>query len=273
MSSSPTNEELPDAVTHDMLLGCKRLGDPQLYQVWQYNATTVIKRVSPPSAAAAEAASMQLARERTSAPVPRILKTIIPEEENEYGVIFMEFVDGQSLQEAWPSLSSEDKQTITGQLKDYLHQIRQVQGDFIGSVDQSVCNDQLFSNREHQYGPYQDEDAFRAGIAQSLRACDANSFTQIAINMVNAMPQSKRIVLTHGDLVPRNILVREGGHVVAIIDWEMSGFYPEYWEYAKAHFFADYEHPWQEERAVDQVLEPYLVELAALLHTRSIFMF
>lgn len=267
--------DLPDAVTHGMLLGCKRLGDAQLSQVWQYNATTVVKRVSPPSAAAAEAAAMQLARDKTTAPVPRVLKTIIPDSDREYGIIFMDHVDGQPLDEAWPSLSSADKQTTLAQLRDYMRQIRQVRGPFIGAVDGSVCNDQLFANREHAYGPYPDEDAFRAGIAQSLRACDANAFTQLAINLVNAMPMSddNRFVLTHGDLVPRNILVREGGHVVAIVDWEMAGFYPEYWEYAKAHFFADYDHPWQEERAIDQVLEPHLAQLATLLHTRSIFAF
>lgn len=264
--------KLPDVVTNEMLLQCKRLGDPQLSQVWQYNATTVIKRVDPPSAASAEAASMRLARERTSVPVPRILKTIIPENDKEYGIIFMEYIQGESLESAWPSLQDEDKENVLAQLRDYMHQLHQVEGEFIGSVDRSVCNDQLFANREHDYGPYENEDAFRLGIGQSLRACDANSFTQIAINMVNAMPKTERIVLTHGDFVPRNILVREG-NVVAIVDWEMAGFYPEYWEYAKAHFFADYEHPWQEERAVDMVLRPFLVELAALLHTRSIFMY
>lgn len=274
MASTTTEdmEDLPDNVTNAMLRGCKRLGDQQLSHVWQYNATTVIKRVSPPPAAAAEAAAMRLARERTSAPIPRVLKTIIPDNMNEYGVIFMEFVEGETIEVAWPSMPDQEKKTVLAQLKDFMGQVRQVEGSFIGSVDRSVCNDQLFSNREHNYGPYEDEDAFCRGIEQSLRACDANSFTQIAINMVNAIPKSQRIVLTHGDFVPRNILVRDG-NVVAIVDWEMAGFYPEYWEYAKAHFFADYEHPWQEERAVDQVLQPFLLELGALLHTRGIFMY
>ncbi|KAK2794369.1 hypothetical protein FQN52_008728 [Onygenales sp. PD_12] len=40
---------------------------------------------------------------------------------------------------------------------------------------------------------------------------------------------------THADLCPRNILVRDG-KVCAIIDWEFAGWYPEYWEYTKAHY-------------------------------------
>lgn len=44
---------------------------------------------------------------------------------------------------------------------------------------------------------------------------------------------SGRFVLTHGDLSPRNILVR-GSTIIGIIDWELSGFFPEYVEHATA---------------------------------------
>ncbi|KUI63527.1 hypothetical protein VM1G_10251 [Cytospora mali] len=270
------SESLPDVVTNGMLLQCERLGDQQLSQVWRYNATTVIKRVDPPSAARAEAAAMTMAHKKVpSVPVPRVLKTIIPQSDGEgagYGIIFMQYIEGTTLEEFWPTSSDEDKARILGQLREYMNQLRGIEGTFIGSVDGSVCNDQLFANREHSYGPYKDEVDFRAGIAESLRSCEANAFTEVVVGMVNAMPKSGRSVFTHGDLVPRNILVRDG-NVVGFVDWEMAGFYPEYWEYAKAHFFVDYDHPWHEERAVEEVLKPYPLELAALLHTRGIFMY
>lgn len=269
----PTTDALPDLVTNEMLQQCKRLGDPQLSQVFQYNPTTVIKRVHPASAAVAEAAAMRLTHERTSVPVPRVLKTVMPSDgENGYGLIFMEYIEGGSLQDAWPSYADEEKARTLAQLRAHLQELRRVEGDLIGPVDGSICNDQLFANAVGDYGPYRDEEAFRAGMAEALRSCEANSFTEAVINMVNAMPGSGRAVLTHGDLVPRNILVRDG-NVVGLVDWEMSGFYPEYWEYAKAHFFADYDHSWMEDRAVDEILTPYPLELAALLHTRGIFMY
>ena len=43
------------------------------------------------------------------------------------------------------------------------------------------------------------------------------------------------IVFTQGDLRPDNIMVKKG-RVTAIIDWEMAGWYPDYWEFAKAFF-------------------------------------
>lgn len=39
--------------------------------------------------------------------------------------------------------------------------------------------------------------------------------------------------LTHADANPTNILVK-GDRVVGLIDFEMSGFYPEYWEWTTA---------------------------------------
>ena len=45
------------------------------------------------------------------------------------------------------------------------------------------------------------------------------------------------IVFTHGDFHPRNVMVTDGPMGVelsGIVDWEASGFYPEYWEHLKA---------------------------------------
>jgi len=45
--------------------------------------------------------------------------------------------------------------------------------------------------------------------------------------------QNHRICFTHGDASSLNVLVKKG-KVVALIDFELSGWYPEYWEYTSA---------------------------------------
>jgi hypothetical protein len=44
--------------------------------------------------------------------------------------------------------------------------------------------------------------------------------------------------MTHSDLYPRNILVQLDSmstlQITGLVDWELSGAYPEYWEYVKA---------------------------------------
>ena len=51
------------------------------------------------------------------------------------------------------------------------------------------------------------------------------------------LPKSTKSVFTHGDLVPRNIMVAKNGQggewmITGLIDWEGAGWYPHHWEYA-----------------------------------------
>lgn len=43
------------------------------------------------------------------------------------------------------------------------------------------------------------------------------------------------IVFTHADLHPSNVIVSntKPAQILAIVDWEQSGWFPGYWEYAK----------------------------------------
>ena len=43
-----------------------------------------------------------------------------------------------------------------------------------------------------------------------------------------------KLKFTHADLAPRNIRVKDG-HITGILDWEFSGWYPEYWDYTKMY--------------------------------------
>jgi aminoglycoside phosphotransferase (APT) family kinase protein len=92
----------------------------------------------------------------------------------------------------------------------------------------NCCEDQLFESSPKIYGPYATEAAFNEGIIDVMKDASQDIFVQMVADMVRAMPQHE-IVLTHSDIAPLNILVRDG-KVVAILDWELAGFYPEYWE-------------------------------------------
>ncbi|PHH50955.1 hypothetical protein CFIMG_004424RAa [Ceratocystis fimbriata CBS 114723] len=61
------------------------------------------------------------------------------------------------------------------------------------------------------------------------------------------MREDHRAVITHGDLNPRNIMaswetkptvnelvLEKELRSAVLIDWEMAGWYPEYWEFVKA---------------------------------------
>lgn len=73
-----------------------------------------------------------------------------------------------------------------------------------------------------------------------------------------------RAVLTHGDLAPHNIMVdKDSGDILGILDWEMFGWYPAYWErmfVLNSSAFRDLRI--ELERTFDGALEQHLKEFA-----------
>ncbi|KAI9773305.1 MAG: hypothetical protein M1839_002165 [Geoglossum umbratile] len=216
----------------------------------------------------AEAAAMRLVREKTSIPVPEVFDAYI-QDEGKNGVIVMEYIDGKPLDKEWNSYTKAQKDNIISQLKGYVDELRTISGTYVGSVDGTYCGDQFFSSNPTVYGPFSSEAEFHNGLVQALRDQEGGTWTDMVVRFIEALPPHK-IILTHNDLAPRNILVRDG-KVVAIIDWELSGYYPEYWEYVKAMLWPDWQSGWIEDGVVDKILCPYILELAYLLHAHGIF--
>ncbi|KAG5913969.1 hypothetical protein E4U61_006251, partial [Claviceps capensis] len=93
--------------------------------------------------------------------------------------------------------------------------------------------------RGDYFGPFVDEDDFN----NTLRC----------IPLPNVVHSSgHEIVLTHGDLNMRNIMMHNG-RLSGIIDWETCGWFPDYWDYTKAHFITKIHRRWL--RIVDAVFE------------------
>lgn len=78
-----------------------------------------------------------------------------------------------------------------------------------------------------------------------------------------------KVVLTHGDLHGRNILI-DGDRVVGLLDWETCGWYPEYWEFVKCFKALPWPKGWPE--FVLQTLSPHYHEWAVYdLVTRHVW--
>lgn len=258
--SKPTAEQLKSCEIHG----------PKGSPVYRIDADRIAK--AGEHVRMAEAFAMNYVREHTSIPVPRVTNAYLLDDSKSgqapRGCIIMEFVDGQSLDNIWPSLTVEQKQSIVAQLKGYMDELRTLWSTQISSVDGSRCNDPFFTDNPTVSGPFACESHFRDGLAAALRAKSDDSWTEMIVRFINQIKPGI-IVLTHNDFAPRNILVK-GDRVVALLDWENAGFYPEYWEYVKALFWPDWQSPWVTEGVVDKILHPYTTELALLLHAREL---
>ncbi|OAA80009.1 Protein kinase-like domain protein [Akanthomyces lecanii RCEF 1005] len=147
---------------------------------------------------------MQYVAAHTSVPVPKIYQIHTPEDGSLY--IGMEYIRGEPLNRAWHSMSTAQRDSVFADLKQHIDSLRAL--------------------------PAPAPDIFHALARGHLRKEDVPLLGE-ALAEVHAARYETR--LAHADLAPYNIIVRDA-RVVAVIDWAFAGWYPEYWEYTKAHY-------------------------------------
>ncbi|KAJ4306559.1 hypothetical protein N0V88_001363 [Collariella sp. IMI 366227] len=169
-----------------------------------------------------EAMVMRFIKENTTIPVPEVISS-------DFDRVTMEYVEGQTLRQAWPVLTTEERTNILIELRGYIAQLRALEKRddvSIGRLDGSGV--ELPSIIPRAGGPFTTTAEFHHWLVRPPKRLDQQSmyWDQITRQLAGDYP----IVFTHGDIAARNILVRDG-RIAAIIDWEYAGWFPKYWEY------------------------------------------
>lgn len=96
--------------------------------------------------------------------------------------------------------------------------------------DGGRVQDQFFDddNEPGMVGPFDGVDAFHEGLIMVLDLKWKKSKKKIMEQFSSEVSKGKgyRIMLTHNDIVARNVMVK-GDNVCAIVDWELAGFFPD----------------------------------------------
>jgi hypothetical protein len=93
-------------------------------------------------------------------------------------------------------------------------------------------------------GPFADEKAFDDWCLAYIPGGPLTRFKWK--RLLESERKNRRVasfVITHGDLTPRNIIV-QGNVITGIVDWERSGFFPEYAEYVFAMMLCHSHEEW-----------------------------
>jgi tRNA A-37 threonylcarbamoyl transferase component Bud32 len=212
-----------------------------------------------------EALTLRYVAQNTSIPVPEVYD--FWEVEHGNTVILMEYIDGVQLDSVWYTLRAEQKDDILSQLKGFIEQLRSLPfppGSPIASASGGECLDMRVSS--FSFGTFATEKDFNDKLIARLTGLQTAEKLR---NLRTLLRDDHAILFSHGDLVPRNILVRDG-RIVALVDWEQAGWRPEYWEWLKALYApgASMESEWPE--VISKVLTPYEAELQVDLELRDI---
>lgn len=162
----------------------------------------------------------------TTIPVPMILDEW--REPDGAHMTILRRIEGETLKEAWPSLSDHEKQRIARQTADYIGQLRNLQSDRLQCLDGSpLYSAYLFANGfGNPHGPFSSDDELWNGMAQALQRLSDDERQRLR----QRMPAAKPYTFTHGDLNISNIMIKDG-NVTGILDWEASGYFPVWWEF------------------------------------------
>lgn len=180
-------------------------------------------------------------------PAPKFLGSLSSQQRT---YVFMSRGEGVTLESVWPQLSVAEELSVQRQLNDIFHVLRAKGNDQgplgLGGFTSGICQDTRRQQRTCE------------GIASEADfndfLCRESRRTQTPwIRMIRSfMGEDHKLVRTHADLHPGNIMVKwdpqtdqeelkteadgniDSIRITSLIDWEMGGWYPDYWEFVKA---------------------------------------
>ncbi|WPG98764.1 Hypothetical protein R9X50_00155800 [Acrodontium crateriforme] len=193
----------------------------------------VLKAISQPDST--EYDTLQFLEEKTPAfpkPKPHGVINI-----GDIWYMFMSFIPGVSLDKIWETLGHHQKRSISDDLENIISHLRRIphqNGKMLGGVAGQGCKDTRRHTRTAK-DLYTCEDVWK--FMYGSARCKDTIYGKF-LQQQTFPPRDQRIVFIHGDLRPANIIVQisadESLKVTGLIDWEMSGFYPEDLECVKA---------------------------------------
>lgn len=154
-----------------------------------------------------------------------------------YIVMFMSFTPSKTLAEVWPSLTHHQKVSIQRQLDDILRSLRQMKqpdGLPLGWLGMGFVTD------VHRFDYRSDHNIITVADFENWKFSLSKFATDQYTKFIRSLlpPPAVESFFTHRDLRPANIMVELNSSsdysVTGIIDWEDSGFYPDYHECTNA---------------------------------------
>ncbi|CAK1364488.1 uncharacterized protein RHO25_009380 [Cercospora beticola] len=196
----------------------------------------------------------------------------------------MEMVHGQTLAQTWPGLTSIEKHNVVSQIQEALSELRKIPSTgYIGSVNEQACAGGIFYSprREHdpsRFGPFATEDDMNEGILRMLESTEPAPYVAFLRTLFVSTLRDHRTLFIHGDLQPKNIMAekteastdRETSIKIKIIDWEISGWHPEYWEFCNATLACRLKSEWLE--IVQNIMTTYPKEYLMMQVIRELFL-
>ncbi|KAJ5530181.1 Aminoglycoside phosphotransferase [Penicillium freii] len=216
-----------------------------------------------------EAENMKYVAANSEIPVPKVYANVVdPETQKRY--IVMDFIPGVDLQKLLPSLTPAEKTKVSKRIKEAVDELRTISPPgYFGNLTGTPYIDGVLSTPDKNpiiSGPFNDQEQMNQGILERLAQMQSPHYIRLLQEMINRTLKNHRTVFTHGDLQPKNIMVERreihdnGGadFKVTLIDWNLSGWYPEFWEFCNSTLYCQMKPDWLE--LIPDIFDQYPLE-------------
>jgi len=204
----------------------------------------------------AEAEALRFVSQHVQGPVPSLIDAI-PVRDGAF--IVMTGLPGKPLGRQLFDMSPQQRFQLASDLKRFFDQLRSIppprEGPKICAVDGGpmlcyrVCVDRV--------GPFATESDFYRFLSDRMVLEEQDRLKALA-KAVHT--RTYPIRLHHNDFAPQNILVDENYCLSGIVDWACLSWFPEYWEWTRAHYCRESNLPWR--ALIDEVFGRWEEELA-----------
>ncbi|KAL5492630.1 hypothetical protein ACEPAI_4077 [Sanghuangporus weigelae] len=177
---------------------------------WQRGGRVVLK--CSPGVTDDEVAAMRYARDKVHLPVPKVL--CVPPRPKTADVtamasgawcICMQECPGQPLDKIINDMTKDELAQVANQLSDIIHRMSEVHSSRLGKVHGGPYNNMIFPEEWSLEESFESIDKFIDAYRQLFLLLDCcKTFTE---NLLSQLPRDASITFTHGDLLPKNIMV------------------------------------------------------------------
>ncbi|KAK4174344.1 putative choline kinase [Triangularia setosa] len=172
------------------------------------------------------------------------LKRIVKAKDGTIECLFTR-IQGPTLESCWQDLSLFTTLRLAVQLRTMVQKMRTITRPTAGSLGTGACRsfwlEEFYGVPSHasaavvrmivnfwcgfqNYGRER-----KKTLDEHRKSCEGGGITPPAVEDGRGKDE---LVFTHHDLAPRNIILEKGTRNLWLVDWDESGFYPRYFEYA-----------------------------------------
>ncbi|PYH28587.1 putative PHD finger domain protein (Ing1) [Aspergillus neoniger CBS 115656] len=164
------------------------------------------------SIAPLEAENIRFVAANSKVRVPKVYDDFLdPETQKRY--IIMEYIPGTDLEKLAPSLSKDQKLKISKRIKEALDELRRIPSQgYLGNLNRTPYYEGILSTLDRDpsiSGPFDNEQGFNQGILKCLGQRESRHYVRLLHQAIQRTLKGHRIVFTHADLQPKNVMVEE----------------------------------------------------------------